>query len=418
MAQRHRTQSASTRSWQQLSEVYAGERQASQGQVAIIFAILLLALVGFVALSIDGGYVMAERRQAQNAADAGALAAAKSLFDEQTGDIQTSGSSYATQNAGAGSSAVVSWPPATGEYSGDEKYVQVSVTKNVQKFFVGAVYDGDWSVSASATAGIEKEPADYALVTLDTSAEPGIYMNGNTGIVLTGGDASAISNTNIQGGSNTTFTAPGTIDANGAISSGGGWTDTRPGQPQIEDPLEWMSPPAKGTTRTFPASCGSNSGCTIEPGWYRNQSTAVKRTMTMSPGVYYFEDSTLELQSSGSTVEGANVLLYFDSSSVFDPKVGNVDLTYRTPTAAGTQAGLVFWYTNCDTIDLQGSGDMYFEGIFYAPCAHVQMHGNPSGDTIRGQVFVGTLELKGTSDLGVNYFKHVDTSKPKIFLVE
>ena len=40
----------------------------------IIFALAIFVLIGFVAISIDAGFLMAERRQTQNAADAGALA--------------------------------------------------------------------------------------------------------------------------------------------------------------------------------------------------------------------------------------------------------------------------------------------------------------------------------------------------------
>jgi hypothetical protein len=46
------------------------------------------------------------------------------------------------------------------------------------------------------------------------------------------------------------------------------------------------------------------------------------------------------------------------------------------------------------------------------------MHGNPGTETVRGQMFVGTLDVRGTSDLGVSYHKHTDTVKPKIYLVE
>ena len=48
----------------------------ASGQVMIIFAMAALVLVGFVALSVDTGFLMAEKRQTQSAADAAALAGA------------------------------------------------------------------------------------------------------------------------------------------------------------------------------------------------------------------------------------------------------------------------------------------------------------------------------------------------------
>ncbi|MFO7631690.1 MAG: pilus assembly protein TadG-related protein [Caldilinea sp.] len=49
------------------------------GQALIQFALMFMVLLAFVALAVEGGSVYAVRRQMQNAADAGALAAAREL---------------------------------------------------------------------------------------------------------------------------------------------------------------------------------------------------------------------------------------------------------------------------------------------------------------------------------------------------
>lgn len=390
---------------------YTMERQASQGQALVLFALALTVLIGFVALSVDAGFLMAERRQVQAAADAGAMAAAVAMRENKDAQGLAAGRDYAALNAGNGAtvSAVATGGPIPGR-----KYVRVTVTKDVDRFFLGAIYTGPWRVQATALAGVETEPADYALITLNKSSEPGIYMNGNTGIRLTGGRASAMSNTNIRGSSNTSFTAPGTIDANGTIQSGRGWTPVTPNMPQIDDPLASMTPPAKGSLVSNP--CTNN--CTWSSGWYRNINVTLKGTITLSPGVYYFENSTINYQNTNTRLQGSNVLLYFDSNSSWDPKNGETRLTYRTSAVSGVKPGLVVWYARCNTVDFQGNGELYFEGIVYAPCAHWSMHGNPNGDTVRGQMFLGTLEVKGTSDMSVNYNKYVDTVRPRVYLVE
>ncbi len=60
-------------------------------------------------------------------------------------------------------------------------------------FFVGAVYSGDWEVTARAVAGVEPYPRPYALLALDP---PGMYINGTTSVYVEGG--SAMSNSNIN----------------------------------------------------------------------------------------------------------------------------------------------------------------------------------------------------------------------------
>src|SRR5207302_10170033 len=66
--------------------------QKRSGKILVLFALLLPVLLGMTGLVIDGGMVLAAHRQARNAADAAALAAAKDLL---------SGKSLATAQATA-----------------------------------------------------------------------------------------------------------------------------------------------------------------------------------------------------------------------------------------------------------------------------------------------------------------------------
>jgi Flp pilus assembly protein TadG len=391
------------------------------GQALIIFALFSLVLIGGLALSVDAGYLMSERRQVQAAADAGALAAARAALDNKSGaEVIGTGQSYGSFNAGVSSGNVtVSRPPSSGTYAGNNSYVQITITKDVTRFFVGAIYTGTWSVSATATAGIESVPGNYALIALEKTATDGIYLNGTVGIGISLNGGSAMSNSNIRGSNNTDFDTAGTIDANSSIQQGSGWT--APGginanRPEVSDPLAGTAVPPKGTAQTFP-NC--DSGCTLTPGWYKNQSLTVKGTATLQAGIYYFEGSSIDLQNTNSKIQCTGCLVYFDSTSTFDPKNGQVSFTAATTSLySGGVDGMVFWYSRCNTLDLQGSGDMYFEGIFYAPCAYVWMHGNPSSDTVHGQIFVDRLDVRGTSDLRISYQKWVETPRPAVFLVE
>ncbi|HUG14822.1 MAG TPA: pilus assembly protein TadG-related protein [Thermomicrobiales bacterium] len=397
-----------------------GRRLSSPGQALVLFALFAFVIVGFMALSVDGGFILAERRQVQTAADAGALAAAKAVLDNRAGIMVSSGQTYAAANAAPGAAVQVLRPPATGAYAGNNDYIQVVVTQDVQQFFVGALYTGAWNVTASATAGVETEPANYALITLERNATPGIYLNGTTGIVITGDEASAMANTNIHSNGVTSFTTTGTIDANTTIAVGGGaWNPAgriRENQPQIDDPLGAVPVPPKGPARTFAADC---PGDVCQPGWYRNQDVTLSGTWTFAPGVYYFENTDVALQNTNARIQGTDVLLYFDSNSSFDPKNGEVHLTGDpTPQYAGGQPGMVFWYDRCNTLDMQGNAELYFNGIFYAPCALVQMRGTPGQESVNGQLIVSRLDVRGTADLGIVYHSWVDTDRPRVYLVE
>jgi hypothetical protein len=403
-------------------------RHGTSGQVMIIFALASLVLVGFVALSVDTGFLMAERRQTQSAADAAALAGAKALFDGKTGHIVSSAQAYGAENADVPAGNVIAnWPPDTGEYAGNSEYVQVTITKDVDKFFVGAVYSGDdWGVEASAVAGVELVPANYALVALeeDEEDEPGIKMNGNSGIVILGDEASAMSNTNITGVGTSDFIVTGSIDASTGINqSNGNWTapkGIRNGQPKFKDPLKWMKAPAGLQHRTVEDDCPNSGGVFVcEPGIYANQDFAIKNdTYSFKSGKYYFQNTDVSMGNNG-VMNGTDVLLYFDMNSWFDPNHGAVNVS-ADPDGWGDsnlQDGVVFWYSACDEVEFKANGVFTFTGIFYAPCGKMYMHGHPSQETIHGQIFVGRLDVRGTSDLKIIYDGWVDTERPQVFLV-
>jgi hypothetical protein len=364
----------------------------------------------------------------QAAADSAAMAAAQSALDNDLAGATTSAIAYATENAGVASGDVTVDDDADGP--GDaERYIEVTITKDVQKFFVGAIYPGAWTTTATAMAAVEDVDGNYALITLDPDATPGVYLNGNTGIVISGDDGGAASNSTMHGNNNTTFQAEGVIHAFGTIQPGNNWTAKKIVGDRgrlVEDPivkagLAAPNPPAQKRDQAYVDDCIKKSPCQLLPGRYSDVSISMgnKDSIVLSPGLYYFDgDSSFDLQNK-SELSGNGVLLYFTGSASLEPKNGNINLTAAAAPGANEEPALgdmVVWVENCSDVDLQGNGDMYFEGIFYAPCSHSWMHGG-TGETIRGQLILGSLDVRGTSDLGIVYEQRAATSQPAVFLV-
>lgn len=61
-------------------------RDQIRGQMTIVFAVMATALLGFLALTIDGGYAFSQRRSLQNAADAASLAGTRQLASYEQGN--------------------------------------------------------------------------------------------------------------------------------------------------------------------------------------------------------------------------------------------------------------------------------------------------------------------------------------------
>jgi Putative Flp pilus-assembly TadE/G-like len=94
-------------------------RVASRGQVLVIFALGIVALLGAAGIAFDAGRFLMERRSLQNAADAAALAAANSLIrGGSTTDADTEARAVLATNLAHGPNGIVApLPPPSPVYA-------------------------------------------------------------------------------------------------------------------------------------------------------------------------------------------------------------------------------------------------------------------------------------------------------------
>ena len=130
--------------------VAPGSRPASErGQMLVIFALALVALIGMVGLIIDGGDTFLQRRDQQNVADAAAMAAGYASVNGQ--DVTAAAQAVATangyQNGQGGTTVTVTVGSSA---------ITVDVSRPHQNYFAGAMGFASWGVSttASVEAGI------------------------------------------------------------------------------------------------------------------------------------------------------------------------------------------------------------------------------------------------------------------------
>lgn len=114
-----------------------------EGQTLIIVALSLFALIALLATAIDGGNLMAERRQMQNAADAGALAGAREICFGDSDQAETVARDYAITNNGADQADVSII---------DDLTVNVVATRTVETYFAGVIGFRRVDVAAEAAA--------------------------------------------------------------------------------------------------------------------------------------------------------------------------------------------------------------------------------------------------------------------------
>lgn len=401
----------------------SGGRGTGDGQVLILFALFALVLVGVLALAVDVGYLLTERREAQSAADAAALAGAAALLGgEDHATAQAVSRAYAQENGVILGTDTVNVAVDGDSFNG---LVTVDLESPVERFFIGAIYSGSWEVSAHAVAEVTGiTDARYALVSLDP---PGMYVGG--GAQLTVLDGGIISNGNISAsGDSNIVTSDGFIDAVGSINENESWLSPaeygiRERRGPSKDPFEAVAPPTAPTSPVYTTDINCPSTCSMTPGYYDNVKINIGGEMMLASGLYYFNNSSITLGNSSARIYGDKVTLYFDglaSKAYFDPKNGRVNLTAPNHPYPGNNdyGDMAIWINNCSTFDAQGSNEFFIGGVFYAPCSAITLHGNPSGEAVSGMVVSSTLDIRGSVDFTIAYIPYGPTESFEVYLRE
>jgi len=150
--------------------------QERKGAVAVIVALCIVMLIGFVALAVDVGYMMTTKNEAQNAADAAALAGARRMGQnyhdstEPTLNVEGVAKGAAGQNKVAGLSLAVDnleittghWiPPFDGGAPPDPNAVWAEVTRKegltggrINTFLARVLDINDYKMKATACAAL------------------------------------------------------------------------------------------------------------------------------------------------------------------------------------------------------------------------------------------------------------------------
>ncbi|MEO8462002.1 MAG: pilus assembly protein TadG-related protein [Chloroflexota bacterium] len=396
----------------------------SGGQILVIFAGGLVAMLLIGALVVDLGMVFMQRRQEQNAADPGALAAARYIRptavttagSNERGSMWNAACFYALQNGYSatrtdtnaacpsvatpdGSTVTVNWPPskAAVEYAGNPGYVEVVIGRPYRSLLAGIVGIATFQVSTSAVAANDDgSGGSSSLVSLSDQgcggtapakingggsgggidihtatgvSAPGGYIQVNSacgGASYGGNDACA---NNSQGafeisGSNTTVIAPA-LFVQGACTYSG---NTAPSIDTVDeqaayvgDPLAIIKPPTPGTPATCPTGA-SGTAATPKTCSFKAQDGLV----TLNPGTYYGgwsigAGATIKLNPGIYIIAGGGIA---QTSGTLDSAQGRV-LIYGTDDPQYAAACKVSHDNlKCQqNIDLHGSGSISLRGL-------------------------------------------------------
>jgi hypothetical protein len=339
-----------------------------RGQVLVIFAGGLIAVLAIAALVIDLGFVFVARRQEQNIADPAAIAAAR--FIRAAGgtysDMVSAACAVAHQNGlfggplstapctaandPQGTSMAVNYPPssAAGTFQGRAGFVEVVLSRSQGTFLAGVVGIRSIQVTSSAVAAFSNGDSNSSsLIALDPSGAcatghihgtgtinihrlPGVTSGGYVQVNSSCSNGPADSACSPSSGalkidSNaSSFTAPTTYvvgscqatsgSINGGLVEGAPVTGDPLSELQAPDPNDY---PAGRCSATDPPLTPGASGCrfnggggtvSLQPGvYYGGWAIGNNVTLQLAPGLYIMAGGGVSLNAGGSitSVQGA-----------------------------------------------------------------------------------------------------------------
>jgi len=388
------------------------------GAVAILVAVLLPILLGFMALAIDAGYMFLMKNKMQVAADSAALVAAGSIQHGQGIDVAHTWALTATAANGFtnginSTTVTVSIPPGgTGSFAQDSNYVKVTVQHTSPTFLASIFGITSTLASASAISG----PAgggNPCLLTLSSSGSGALSAIGNAsltanncGIFVNSNSPSAIEltgNVNISAGS---ISVVGGVSKNGNVKT----TPVTTGAPATADPfLIFPLPVFTSCTYTNYSRTG-NGAIALTPGTYCGGiSITGNHSVSLAGGMYVLYGGGFNVSGNVSPITGTGVTIYNSGSGTTGPNAysslsltGNVVLDLSAP-LSGIYAGMLLIQNplNTQTASIVGNSGSTFAGNLYFQNNSLSISGN-SGTTIpMGSVVAQKVSLNGNPNLSM-----------------
>jgi hypothetical protein len=417
-----------------------------RGSVSGFVALCLTLLVAIVAIALDGGMLLSERRHAQAVADAAALAAASDLY---LGNSATTAQQSALTTAAAngynndGGTSVITpnltdvnghpvhgiWsPPISGDHVGDPNYVEVVVQWNQARGFSSIFGSGPIPIRARSVAmGMTAPYSTSAILILDTTGSSALNAAGNPNINVNAPitvDSNNSQSLTVGGSSN--MIAP-VINVTGNFSLSGGAVLTgavNTGVATTPDPLASLAAPDPNSLTSQSSSTlslGDGASHTLSPGVYAGGiSISSSTSVTLLPGIYYIQGGGFKL--SGSTnLTGNGVMIYNAPLAATDQislsGQGNVTLS---PPTSGRYAGITLFQDRNSSVAASITGDSGFNvtGTFYLAGATLKVTGNSSAALLGSQLISRDLTIGGTANLTVTWDAKKVARKRPVQLVE
>ncbi len=422
-----------------------------RGQILAIMAFVLVLLLGVTALAIDGAMIYSDRRVAQNASDAAALAGAgmaaqymenhsvkydnfscanaevlnamnigvADAIDRAASNNFTIDGDISDDNGVVVTCSVVN----IGPYYDETIDVRVRISTTTHTSFAQMFYSGPTTSVVESIVRVHPRTSlgfGYAIGSLGTDCTSG----GTTAV-----GTAVINTTNAGIFSNSCLSFTGTVDVNvsdpmnngiryvSSYSTGGAVSvDPTPVQSPVGIvPYNVPLPDCSVLSDMGSVTLHAGNVATISPGRYSSISLGGTSRLTLNPGLYCMTGN-ISL-TGGQFLTGTDVTLYFQSGGM--STAGNSTVNLSAPNFEGTPSnpvmrGMLIFAApgNTSSFTLAGTATSTYTGTVYAPTGSATVVGTAGMDAIRSQVVAQKVTLNGTSAINIEFDSSLNYQVP------
>ena len=394
----------------------AGTPRAARGQALILIVFAIIGLVAITALAVDGGNAYADRRRAQNAADAAALAAALGRIKGEQWITQAYAEAKRNgyDNNGTASTVSITSPPTSGAHQGDIEYIDVQITSHVRTYFAsvvgmrtitntveaiarskpslrGPMFGGAAVVSMASTSDCASNKAFYVhgTATLDVSGSDILVNSGNQSCALiTQGQGSI----RVGDGRSILVVGRAAIQKADLVSPYPPLT----GWPAIDYPPPIFMPDLSCTEK---AAISKTDPHTMTPGAWDDDFPPPDVT-DLNSGVYCLGGDFI--MTGKQMLTGSDVVFLMSKGQL---RWSGTTLLNLSAPSLGDNRGLLVYQPkeNKHQMILDAAEKSLVQGTFLAPAANIHIRGSDSSYGFHSQIIGYTIEVDGSGDIVVNY---------------
>lgn len=376
-----------------LAHFWTGEA----GNVALVFAFLLPAVVGGLGLAVETGYWYYNDLKLQSIADAAAYDGAVSKVEgASSAEIVNNVTASASGNGFIASDGdiAVDTPPIDGSHQVNQA-VEVVLHRRIPRLLSAIFVNTPVTVAARAVAEYYPE-SDACLLALSPTASSAALFSGSSTLNLDGcsvmSDSTAADAVKVQGSAAVNVSC---LVAVGGISVGSGSITTDCSK-LVSDALPVPDPFKSIAAPTPDGFCQNPNASNLQPGTYCNGLT-LKGNVTLQPGVYYIEGGNFRINANAD-VSGSGVTIYLGGTATVSIN-GTASVNLSAPTT-GTYAGILFFGDRGSSglsSTFNGTAGSLLTGAIYMPTQNVQYLGNFSGNGGCTQVVGWTVAWSGNA---------------------